>query len=62
MKKLSPKVALDRSLADRVHNLASKGIDVQYKHLQLIDDDPIEIIDETVSITLNESNVLCLKS
>ena len=53
MKRFSPKVVLDKSLADRVYNLSSKGIDVQFQHLQ-----PIEEIDsETVNPFSSESDI-----
>ena len=53
MKRFSPKVVLDKSLADRVYNLSSKGIDVQFQHLQ-----PIEETDlETVNPFSSESDI-----
>ena len=38
MKRFSPRVVLDKSLADRVYNLSSKGINVQFQHLQPIEE------------------------
>ena len=53
MKRFSPRVVLDKSLADRVYNLSSKGIDVQFQHLQ-----PIEETDlETVNPFSSESDI-----